>query len=154
MTTPTPDLFEITLDANGRLYLKDAARWGKILAITGLVFCVLLLAFGFWLLSIERAASVVPGWHVDIYPPDYFLGAAIQFVFPVFYIFPCLLLLRFSNRTLKALRENNGDLMVRSLRSMRTLYRWSSILLILGIVLCLLAPVVATGIIRIFSRTG
>jgi hypothetical protein len=154
MTNTTPGLFEISVDSAGRNYLKDAAGWAKFLAIAGLVFCVLLLTFSFWLLSIERATSVVPGWHVTIYPPEYILGVAVQFVFPVFFIFPCVLLLRLSNRTLKALRDYDADLLARSLRSMKSLFRLSGILLIFGITLCLLAPVVAPGIIRVFSRWG
>jgi hypothetical protein len=153
MTTPTPELFEIVVGANGRLYLKDAARWAKFLAIAGLIFCALCIAVSFWSISFTET-SVVPGWHTTIYPPAFIFGAIIQIGFPVFCFFPCVLLLRFSNRSLKALRENDGDLLARSFRSMRSTYRFIAVLMVLGMVFFLVVLVIAIAVDRVPASIG
>ena len=137
MTTPTPDLFEITVDSAGRNYLKDAARWAKFLAIAGFIFCALFLTFSLVSLTsdlrdLDRKAPAV----ASRYSRPYFISGLIPAYVGIalLYFFPCFFLLRFATRAEKALRDNDGHLLTRSFKSMRALYRFLGILLILGII--------------------
>jgi uncharacterized membrane protein YjgN (DUF898 family) len=137
-TTP---LFELQVDHITSAYLKDSARWAKFLAIMGFIFCGLFVIFAFVagsLLSSLGSLASAPGMG-----PMAFLGggfiAGLYLVIALIYFFPCLFLFRFASKMQLALRNNDQEAFIYSLKNMRALYRFLGILLIVGIGIWLLS---------------
>jgi hypothetical protein len=131
------NLFELQVDTEATNYLGDTARWAKFLSIVGIVFCGLILLFATYLAAISSSYE-----NAGIVSRAYGMStggiAVIYFVFAIVYFFPSLFLLRFSGRMNVALRNNDQILLNRSLRSLRSCFRYIGILTIILIGLMVL----------------
>ena len=52
---------ELTVDAVAYEHLKETAMWGKFLGITGMLFSILLIGFGFFAGAIFSKLTTFPG---------------------------------------------------------------------------------------------
>ncbi len=132
-------LFGLTIDQSGRGHLLEASKWAKFLAIVGFVGCGLVVCFGiFMALNFEnlqrRSYSDTP-----IFPG---FGAFVGFAYiigAVLYFFPCLFLLRFSNKMKAALASDDQEHLTSSFQNLKILYRYKGILTIIALAIYLLA---------------
>ena len=149
---PTPDpsgLFDLTIDGTARTYLKNTTRWTRFLAITGFVFCGLLIPCLFIvgpLLSSLYTFSAVRG-DSFVQPMDtrgLLVGIIIQILL---LLFPSLFLFRFSTSLKIALQSNDQQRLNLAFKNMRIFYRFLGILLLiflsLGVLMLLFSVIMA-----------
>lgn len=133
----SPSSFELIIDNDARRYFHDTARWGKFLAITGLIFTAIFIVMGLYLAfegpKNERYFSDEE--ERMAYRVGYTIGAVL---FAIIYVFPCVMLLRYSTKLKKALATNNQQELNEALRSQKNLYVYMGILTIIVLALFVL----------------
>jgi len=144
METSTTSLFELQVDHEATVYLKDAARWAKFLAIMGFVFCGLFVLIGLFAgsfmatmygtMNTGRAGIMGGAFFTIIY-----IGLALL------YFFPCLYTFNFAKKMQMALRSNDQLQLNQSLRNLKACYRYMGILMIIG--LCFWGLAIVAGVI-------
>lgn len=133
-------LFGLNIDEVAKSHLSDAAKWGKFLAIIGFIGCGIMVLFG-----IITATSGTSLTRVNnIYEREGYsgLGGAIAvelIVAALLYFFPCLFLLRFSNKIKTALVSNDQHQMTISFQNLKAYFRYIGVLTIIGLAIFLLA---------------
>jgi hypothetical protein len=133
-------LFGLTIDPMIKSHLSETARWGKFLAIVGFICCVLIVIGGIYFVTsfgaIERAYGLNEGVSLTGMGP----GIAVLYIcIAILYFFPCLFLLRFSNKMKSALvADNQADLTV-SFQNLKVLFRYVGILTIIVMSIYVLA---------------
>jgi hypothetical protein len=142
-STPQTNLFELQVDHIGTVYLRDAARWARFLAIAGFVFCGLFVVAAILFITVLPAlfnsvgASGVSGIGGGVIAVVYIGIAVLDF-------FPCLYLYKFAARMQVALNSNDQEQLNSSFLNMRAFYRFVGVLMIIALGLWLL------GILGIF----
>jgi hypothetical protein len=131
-STTSSNLFDLEVDQTGMIYLRDAARWAKFLAVAGFIFCGLFVIVAILFLSILSSlfnsvgASGVAG-----------IGAApIAFVYvliAVLNFFPCLYLYNFAAKMQVALTGNDQVQLNTSFKNMRAFYRFVGVMMIIAL---------------------
>ena len=131
-SAPQTNLFELQVDHIGTVYLRDAARWAKFLAVAGFIFCGLFVVVAILFVSLLSSlfnsvgASGVAG-----------IGAVpIAFVYIVIAIlnfFPCLYLYNFAVKMQVALAGNDQEQLNTSFKNMRAFYRFVGVMMIIGL---------------------
>jgi hypothetical protein len=116
-----PSLFSLHIDPVTKVHLSETARWGRFLAIIGLVFLVLMIvviigAFMFMGTQVPET-QMFPGFGVAmaIY---YVIIAAIWFI-------PLLYLLRFSGAMRVALNGNDQQALNTSFLNLKSCFKLS-----------------------------
>ena len=120
---------DLTINAISQSNLSTAAKWGRFLAIIGFIFCALMVFGGI------AASALLSSF--DTYgslPFMKYLGA-IYIVMAVILFFPCLYLMRFSNKMLEALRASSQDSLDVSFSNLKSMFKFYGIfiLVVLGI---------------------
>lgn len=151
-STTSSNLFELQVDHIGTVYLRDAARWAKFLAIAGFIFCglfvIVAIAFMTVLSSLfnSMGASGVAGIGGGLIGAFYIGIAVLNF-------FPCLYLYKFAARMQLALTGNDQTQLNSSFLNMRAFYRFVGVLMIialgvwlLGIIIVLVSGAVHGGV--------
>lgn len=134
---PSTGLFELSVDTTAHVYLKDAARWARFLAIVGFIFCIFLLLFA--LLSASLLSDMF-----NVMASQSFNGAAsiaitiIYAGFALLNFFPCLYLFNFATKMQVALRDNDQEQLNKSFKNMRSFYRFVGVLMIICVCFCAL----------------
>jgi hypothetical protein len=142
-STPHTNLFELQVDHIGTVYLRDAARWAKFLAIAGFVFCGLFVVVAILCITVlsglfnSMGASGVSGIGGGVIAVVYIGIAVLDF-------FPCLYLYKFAARMQVALSSNDQEQLNSSFLNMRAFYRFVGVLMIIALGLWML------GILGIF----
>ena len=137
-------LFGLNVDTQARSFLSETAKWGKFLAILGIIICVLIVLAGI-VVATQYAEfdKAISGYGND--NPFAKLGPGIAVVYiliAVVYFFPCLYLLRFSNHMKTALLSDNQEKMTIAFKNLKSMFKFLGILTIVGIAIYLLAIVV------------
>ena len=137
-------LFELQVDHEGTVYLKEAARWAKFLAIIGFIFCGIIALCGLFAgtfigsmyssMGVGRAGAMGGAFFSILY-----IGIALL------YFFPCLYTFNFAKKMQVALRSNDQSNLNQSFRNLKAAYRFLGILTIIG--LCLWTLLLIFGII-------
>jgi magnesium-transporting ATPase (P-type) len=136
--------FELTIDNECRRYLYDTSRWGKFLAITGLILSVVIFIFMAYL-AFEGPQN-----------RDFFISeqkrAALRAAYMVMavicsalYIIPSLMLLRYSSKLKNALTSNNQEELAVALRAQKNLYIYMGILTIIILAFTVLGALANAG---------
>ncbi len=111
---------ELTLNSAAKQYLRDSIKWGKFLAIVGLVitgFIVLGAVFAGTILSVLAERSTE--W-------ESIPSAAITFIYlcmAAVYFFPCWFQLKSSQKLQVALDQNNEEELAEGLKYMKYNYQ-------------------------------
>ena len=140
-STTESHLFELQVDPTASVYLRDASKWAKFLAIAGFIFCGLFVVVAVLALTVLSAlfnsvgASGVGGMGGGPIAIIYIAIGALDF-------FPCLYLYKFAARMQAALRTNDQERLNSSFRNMRAFYRFVGILMIVGLLVWLLGILV------------
>jgi len=151
-STTTSNLFDLQVDHLGTVYLRDAARWARFLAIAGFIFCGLFVVFAVLCITVlsglfnSMGASGVSGIGGGVIGVIYIGIGVLNF-------FPCLYLYKFAARMQLALNGNDQEKLNSSFLNMRAFYRFVGVLMIiclgfwvLGIIAILLSSLFHGGV--------
>ena len=143
-------LFGLTIDANSKSHLGEAARWAKFLAIVGFVVCALVVLAGIFAGSFMSMMGNRYGGE-DFGDANMGL-AGLGPLLSVFYIgmallyfFPCLFLYRFATHMKKALAGGEQEILNKSFQNLKIMFRFVGILTI--IILTIYAIILLMAII-------
>jgi len=125
-TTET-GLFQLEVDASVQSYLGETARWAKFIGMTGLIGSALLtlVCLGVGLFTINGGPSENGDYRNTLMGLGFFAVSAVLMFFPSWF------LNRFASHMQKALRTNDQDQLISSLRSLKSCYRFIGILTII-----------------------
>jgi len=119
-------------------YLLETARWGKFLAIVGYVFLGIMLIVAMFLLV---GSSIMGDFaHAGMpmaLPAFLYLAMAVIYFFPVNYLFT------FSVRIIKSLQGNNNMLFAEGFKNLKSLFKFTGIMMIIVISLYIVAFIIA-----------
>jgi len=134
-------LFGLSIDPLIKSHLSEAARWGKFLAIVGFVMCGLIVLGGIIVATTVGSVERTYGSDIGTSISSSFSSAFIfiYIVVAVLYFFPCLFLLRFSNKMKSALAADNQADLTASFQNLKVLLRYVGILIIIVLAIYLLA---------------
>lgn len=121
---PQPGL---TIDDTAKAYLQEAARWGKFIAIFGIVICGLMLMAA---VAMLLAGSVSAYNSLGVSP---IMLGLIYLISGLAYLYPCIALLRFSAKVKEAVSSNNNDVLRSSFRFLKNHFKSIGILIIVMI---------------------
>ena len=134
-------LFGLSIDPLIKSHLSETARWGKFLSIIGFIFCAFIALVGIFFVSIFGTVDKRYG-SFDGPSIGAALGPAVMVIYiliALLYFFPCLFLLRFSNKMKTALATDNQADLTMSFQNLKVLFRYVGILTIIVVSLYLLA---------------
>ena len=119
-TPPTPNLLYI--DDQNRNFLRQAATWGKFLAIVGFIYCGLIILVAIFMGTLF---SSFPGFSDSDMPGfgSMFTGGfftVLLIAVAVLYFFPCYYLYNFANKMQVALRNNDQSNLTGSFQNLRS----------------------------------
>lgn len=142
-TNNNQSLFDLQLDTVGVDYLRESAKWAKFIAIVGFVFCglmVIIALFAGTILasSMSMAMGGAAGFGGGLITFIYIVLAAMWFI-------PCLYLFRFASGMQVALRNNEQEKLLNSLKNLKSHFKFIGILLI--ILLAFYALAIVFGIV-------
>jgi hypothetical protein len=141
-------LFGMNIDDAIKFHLNETARWGKFLAIIGFILCGLVVIAGIVLAASTNSISRYSGFYERNTMREFGPAMSIAYIiFAVIYFFPCLFLLRFSDKMKIALSGNDQITLTASFQNLKILFRYVGILTIifLSIYLLALLMIVMTG---------
>ncbi|HEY8687599.1 MAG TPA: DUF5362 family protein [Chitinophagaceae bacterium] len=105
--------------------LNSAAKWGKFLSIVGFVFIGLMLIGGLIM------QAFLPSFGVYDYGNIYLKYIGIIYIFlAIIMFFPCLYLLKFSNKMQEALRSSNQESMDTAFINLKAMFKFYGIVTI------------------------
>ncbi len=121
---------ELEITDTLKSYLLDAAKWGRFLAVIGIISCLLMVAGAFY-----------AGYYVS-HLPSYSFGSSMGQAVTAFYIFfaviwfyPCLFLYKFSVKLLLALKSSSQEYIESAFINLRSAFKFLGIVTI--VILCL-----------------
>jgi len=128
----TTSLFELQVDHESSVYLKDAARWAKFLSIIGFIF------IGLFVVMALFAGSIIGSMYssMGVGSAGAFGGAAVSIMYiliALLYFFPCLYTYNFAKKMQDALRSNDQNLLNQSFKNLKACYRFLGILMVIGL---------------------
>ena len=119
--------------------LNSAARWGRFLSIVGFVFCGLMLIGGVLI------QTIMPSFGSYSYgnPIIKYLGT-VYIILAIILFFPCLYLIKFSNKMQEALRSSNQESLDNAFVNLKAMFKFYGVVTI--IILCFYALIFLFGI--------
>lgn len=119
--------------------LNSAAKWGKFLAITGFVFIGLMLIGGLVM------QTLMPSFGSYGYGNPFFkyIGT-VYMILAIILFFPCLYLLKFSNKMQEAIRISNQESLDNAFINLKAMFKFYGIVTI--VILCFYALIFLFGI--------
>src|SRR5580658_4898437 len=114
-STVQSNLFDLQIDHQSIVFLRDAARWAKFLAVAGFIFCGLFVVVAILVMSLLSSLFNSVGAQ-----GAYGIGAVpialVYVLIAVLNFFPCLYLYNFAVRMQTALRSNDQEQLNTSFR--------------------------------------
>jgi hypothetical protein len=122
-----------------KMYLKTTSSWTHFYAILGFI------SIGICVLTALVMFAINGQMPVGIFFQGYFTTMGILFLIMAgIYVFPALYLLRFSQKTNKALKEGNAHVLEEAFRNMKSYWKFIGIMSIIWIAFAIiLIPVMA-----------
>jgi uncharacterized membrane protein len=132
MDTNNPvNLFDLQVDHESTIYLRESTKWARFLAILGLVWCIFCILAGLSMMATRMKAYSGSG-----YSTGYTTGMSIAYmVFAVVNLFPCIYTLNFARKMKIALQNNDQEYLNASFKHLRSSFRYLGILAIVSIAL-------------------
>ncbi len=120
-------LFFLGIDDITQSYLSSIAKWNKFLAVTGILMSVLCIAG----IIIGSGFIVAQTGAPDAYKSAEAFGIIIFYsIFFALYLIPCFFRLSFSNKMLRAITNNDQQLLNESLGHLKTYSKYWGVLTI------------------------
>ena len=134
-------LFELQVDHEVNSHLKETAKWAKFLSVMGFIgigfMTIAVVVMGTMatrLSSLSTSAVLGAGG---------FMQVVLLFAIMALYFFPCLFLFNFSNKMLRAIKDNDQYSLVAAFRNLKLVFKYVGILTIVFIGIYLLVIVFA-----------
>jgi hypothetical protein len=128
---------ELGLNASAKDFLRQTGKWAKLLAITSIIFSLIIIIIGLFFGTIMGAISSLGGQSM----PNMYAGSLGVFM-AVFYgviglvmMYPGIRLLQFSSKTKQALEMNNAEAISEAFRRLRSVFRFYGIIVIIYLAL-------------------
>lgn len=128
---------ELGLNAAAKDFLRQTGKWAKLLAITSIIFSLIIIIIGLFFGTIMGAISSLGGQNM----PNMYAGSLGVFM-AVFYgiiglvmMYPGIRLLQFSSKTKQALEMNNAEAISEAFRRLRSVFRFYGIIVIIYLAL-------------------
>lgn len=131
---------ELTLTSFAKDYLKESAKWSKLLAIVGFVGIGLMVLAAVFMTFAFSALSSLSEMQGDQPFPGVFLGL-LYLVFAAIYYFPVMYLYKYATNAKLALETNDDETLEQSLMYLKSHHKFLGILMV--IVLSLYALIFA-----------
>ena len=119
--------------------LNSAAKWGKFLAIVGFVFIGLMVLVGIIVQSLPSSLTSYGYGN----PVLKYIGI-IYLILGIVLFFPCLYLLKFSNKMQEAIRSSNQESLDNAFINLKAMFKFYGIVTI--VILCFYALIFLFGI--------
>ena len=134
------DEHDFTRSAEIQGYLLTAAKWGKFLAIMGYIFIglALLASIGIFGGSASTESTLLPGTSIGTG-----VFGMVYLLLIVLYYFPTTYLYRFSVRVRRAVESEDTSAYTSAFENLKSLFKFSGILVIVLLGLYLIAFIVA-----------
>ena len=131
-STTQSGLFDLQVDQTATIYLRDAARWAKFLAVAGFIFCALFVVVAILVLSLLSSLfnSVGANGVAGIGPAPI---AVVYILIALLNFFPCLYLYNFAVKMQMALNTNDQEQLTTSFKNMRAFYRFVGVMMIIAL---------------------
>ena len=122
---------DLLINDNSQANLISSAKWGKFLSIVGFAFCGLMVIGGIIALLLQdtSAQAIMPSMNTY-----YGYGAAFIRYIGIFYIvfaiilfFPCLYLLKFSNKIQEAVRSSSQESLDTAFINLKAMFKFYGI---------------------------
>lgn len=143
------NLFDLNVDAEISGYLSETARWGRFLAIFGLISVGFMILFGLlmnFMPPLRSERSIFGEQVAESYNTDSAVTATIGMVFYVGFgilsIFPYVMLLKFSNRVKLALQSSDQAVFASAFANLKSLFKFVGVLTIITLVFVVLAIII------------
>ena len=119
--------------------LNSAAKWGKFLSIVGFVFCGLMVIGGLVM------QTMMPSFSSYGYGSPFlkYIGT-VYIILAIILFFPCLYLLKFSNKMQEAIRTSNQESLDNAFVNLKSMFKFYGIVTI--VILCFYALIFLFGI--------
>ncbi len=138
-------LFDLHLDQQSVNYLKEAARWSRLLAIVGFIYCGLMAVCGLFMGSMMTRIMTSSLGGSDMAMSG--VGTAFISFFIIFMalilFFPAYYLFNFSSKVKRALQNNDQAVLTDSLRNLKSFFKFNGILVIIVLAFYALALISA-----------
>lgn len=136
----------LSIDLDSRSYLSETAKWGKFLAIIGFIMCGLIVVIGLFFGTIFSTLNTFGG-QTNEFGAGFGVAMAVLYILlAILYFFPCLFLYRFSNQMQAALNRNDGTNLTTSFRNLKSLFKFTGIMMIIVLAFYALALVIGLGV--------
>ena len=133
-------LFELQVDHEVTSHLKETAKWAKFLSILGFIGCGFMVLLVIFMGTIASFSPLNPAVAMAA---SGLMQVWLLLALVVLYFFPCLFLFKFSNKMLRAIRDNDQYSLVASFRQLKLCFKYVGILTIVFIGIYLLIIVFA-----------
>lgn len=129
-------LFELQVDHEVTSHLRETAKWAKFLSIMGFIgigFMIVLFVF-----MGVMASNLSPLTAATAMRAGGFMQVGLLIAIMLLYFFPCLFMFNFSNKMLRAIKDNDQYTLVASFRQLKLCFKYIGILTIVFISIYLL----------------
>lgn len=124
-------LFDLQLDAIAKTHLKEAARWARFLAISGIIALALVVIITGIAVTITPEPSPNGAYNLG-----YTVGSVLTaLLVATLYFFPFLFLLRFANKMHVAIDASDTVALNESFRNLKITFRYLGVLTLIFLVL-------------------
>lgn len=144
------NLFELQIDHEVSSHLRETAKWAKFISIVSFVILGLIVAVVLIFGSIAFSYSSASPFSAAIMPSNGIAQFLMFLLIIAMIFFPALFLLKFSNKMLQALNNNDQYTLVASFRQLKLYYKYIGILTL--VVISIYALIFLIGIVMAVSR--
>ena len=145
----------ISLQVEAEPLLKEAAKWGKILAIFGFISIGFFVLLSLYMFIAGGSAALLGGMRNSPMGTSFagILGASMGFtylIFAVLYFFPTNYLYKFSTKVATALKNGDTHSLTQGFGNLKSCFKFIGIMMI--VMLCLYVFAFVLGIIGYIMR--
>jgi hypothetical protein len=127
------NLFDLQLDQQSVNYLNEAARWSRLLAIIGFIYCGVMAICGLFfgslvtklMMSNLGGAEMATTGAGSAFLSFFVILSALILFFPAFYLF------NFSSKVRRAIRNNDQVILTDSFKNLKSFFKFYGILVII-----------------------
>jgi len=112
---------DLLINDTSQANLISSAKWGKFLSIVGFVFCGLMVIGGISAQAIMPSPIMVNGAAFTRYIGIFYI------VFAIILFFPCLYLLKFSNKIQEAVRSSSQESLDTAFINLKSMFKFYGI---------------------------
>ena len=140
---------DLSLNSISQDNLFTAAKWAKFLAIIGFIFCGLMIVGGFAMSAyLSNYSSSTYGYKAFPFNPAFL--SIFYIILSIILFFPCLFLLKFSNKMQEAIKTSSQDSLDNSFMNLKSLFKFYGIMTI--VILSFYAIAIIFAVIGFVAR--